>query len=107
MPEVRPPKLFVWSLLVALLALPAPAFSEKHKLDEALRKAQAQGETRPVQVIITSTNPNAVRDKLTAKGKKIIAEHVTINAITTIVNSRDLNDSITIRAWCRYRLTPL
>src|SRR6187401_3313976 len=92
MPECRPPKLFVWSLLVALLALPAPAFSAKHKLDKALQKAQAQGESGPVRVIITSTNPGAVRDKLTAKGKMIVAEHGTINAITTIVDSSDLKD---------------
>src|SRR4026208_627093 len=93
MAESRPPltATFVSALLVLLFAA-APAYSANHKLDKALQDARSNGQTGPVQVIITTTNPDGVRAKLTAKHKKIVADHPTINAITTVIDASDFND---------------
>lgn len=73
MAELRPPlpTAFVSSLLILLFAA-APAYSANHKLDKALQDSQSNGQTGPVQVIITTTNPDGA--KLTAKRKKIVAD---------------------------------
>jgi len=78
-------------LLLAVTTFSSPAFAGGHKLDRALEAKVASGAKGSIQVIITG-NTDAVRGRLAAKGRQVVAEHPSIDAITAVVDAADLED---------------
>jgi len=79
------------AVLIALTTVSSPAFAGGHKLDRALEARVAKGAKGSIQVIITG-NSDAVRGRLLARNRQIVAEHPSIDAITAIVDAADLED---------------
>src|SRR3954470_3575196 len=79
----------ILTILLAVTAFSTPALAGRHKLDRALEAQVASGAKGSIQVIITG-NPDAVRGRLAAKRRQIVAEYSSIDAITAVVDVADL-----------------
>jgi serine protease AprX len=82
------------ALILVGCATSVDAAGKKTKLDIALQQSVRRGETGSLDVIISAVpgRRDAVRAKLTVKGRNITGEHGSINALSATIDVRDLAD---------------
>ena len=81
----------VWGAAVAFwLMVPAPSAAQYGKVDKALRDSAGSGGTRRVIIQLKPGGKSSVREKLSSHGRKVLADHKLVNAMTAEVGAADI-----------------